>query len=496
MTVQAVEVFTPYTTATATYSALPTWMDEYEAQRINAYQVYEQIYWNVPDTFKLVQRGEDASPIYLPTGRTIVDTTNRFLCPKPGFIIDPDIGTPDEQEQCRRFISLLLRRERFWSKFQSNKRYGVMRGDWVWHILANPKKEPGKRIKIEAIDPAAYFPVYHPDDPDRLIAVYLVEQFTDGDDTYIKRQTYTKGAEPVENDGSDTRIFNSVALYKTDAWEALDDKAVKILKPVEALHPAIKAIPLYHIPNIETPGDPYGSSELRGFERIMAAANQAISDEELILALDGLGMYATDGGPPRDISGNEVDWNLGPGMVVEHTLGSEFKRVTGVTTVSPMQDHIKMLVNSLKEASATSDAAMGKVDVMVAESGIALIMQLHPMLAKVEEREETVTDVHTQMFHDLTQMWMPAYEGFVTPCAPLPLWGSPLPENRDKEIERILKFVELGLADADWARTRLGELGYDFPTTTGAAVLKEKTAWARATDPFASRLDNEEEVQQ
>lgn len=46
---------TPYSTARSLMGTLPTWMDEYDAQRIMSYQVYEQIYKNVPETFKLVQ---------------------------------------------------------------------------------------------------------------------------------------------------------------------------------------------------------------------------------------------------------------------------------------------------------------------------------------------------------------------------------------------------------------------------------------------------------
>lgn len=494
--VQAVEAFSPYSTTTGLFGGLPTWMNAYDAQRINAYQVYEQIYWNVPETFKLVLRGEEnASPIYVPTARTIVDTTNRFLCPSPAFIIDPDMGTPEEQEAARRMYSSLFRRERFWSKFQSNKLYGVMRGDWLWHILANPNKPPGRRIKIEPIDPAAYFPVTHPADPDVIIAVHIVEQVADEEGTiFIKRQTYQKGADPVNNNGSDTNIYNSIGLFATDKWEALDDSAITVVKPLTKLPPQITAIPVYHIPNIEAPGDPYGSSELRGFERILAAVNQAVSDEELALALEGLGMYETDGGPPRDESGRITDWILGPGRVVEHGLGTKFSRVTGVNSVTPVQDHLKFLINALKEATAVSDSTTGHIDVAVAESGIARLLNMAPMLAKVEVRSESVSDVHHQMFWDL-RMWFAAYEQFDTICIAQPVWGDPLPEDREAHIKEIIEIFNAGLADAEWARTELSKYGYTFPEGTGQAVLNEQAARAAATDPFASRMESEADTE-
>lgn len=489
MSVQPVENFSPYSTAITLSASLPTWMDPIDASRIAAYQVYEQIYWNVDETFSIVQRGSDSEPIYIPMARTIVDTTNRFLCPKPGFIMDPDAGSDVEQETMRLFLSRTFRRERWWSKFNANKRYGIIRGDWAWHVLANPAKAPGTRIKIEPLDPAAYFPIAHPNDPDKMIGAHIVEQFTNAEgDTFIKRQTYYKGADPLNNDGSDTTIYNSIGLFDVEKWQSLNDSPVTVVKTPTALPPQITAIPIYHVPNIETPGDPFGSSELRGFERIMAAINQGISDEELILALEGLGMYATDGGPPRDETGKVTNWLLGPGMVVEHGAGSKFERVSGVSSVSPIQDHLKFLVESLKEASATPDAATGKIDVQVAESGISLLLQMGPLLSKVGEREETVTDVHMQMYHDLCRMWIPAYEGLDLPVAAIPVFGSPLPENRDAKFKEIMSLFAAQVVDVGWVHTELSKLGYGNLPDVGT-ILNERAAFARSTDPFASRMD-------
>ncbi len=492
MTVQAVEAFSPYSNTLGMSASLPTWMNEYDAQRINAYQIYEQIYWNVPETFKLSARGEENSPIYLPTSRTIVDTTARYVAVSPSFLVDPDLGSPDEQEQCRRMFRSLFRREKFWSKFQANKLYGIMRGDWLWHILANPNKPLGTRIKLEPLDPAAYFPVTHPDDPDRIIAVHIVEQVVDPSDnkTYIRRQTYQRGNDPIANDGSDTTIINSIGLFDVSEWQALGDRAITVLKPPTPLPPSIKTIPVYHLPNIVTPGDPFGSSELRGFERIMAAVNQAVSDEELALALEGLGMYATDGGPPRDEAGRVTDWVLGPGRVVEHAPGSKFERINGISSVQPVQDHLRFLINQLKEAAAIPDAAVGKVDVQVAESGISLILQLQPLLAKRDLREEPIADVHTNMFFDL-KMWFEAYEQFTTPCIVQPVFGNPVPDDVDAVVERVLKIVDAGLADAEWGRQELSKVGYVFPDGTGQAVLDEMAARAAATDPFAARMQDD-----
>jgi hypothetical protein len=494
MTVSAVEVMTPYSTVAPYFGAPPTWLTEMDAQRILSYQVYEQIYWNVPGTFVLQQRGSDADPIYIPNARTIIDTTNRYVAKDFGFMIDPNVGTPAGQDILRNAMTALFRRERFWSQFAANKRFGLIRGDWMFHIWANPEKPEGRRITIETIDPAAYFPVYHPDDPGKLIAVYIAEQYVDPVDNkvYIKRQTYYRGANPLENDGSDTSIWNEVSLYDPKSWEDITVKPKTVIKPLVQLPPQITSIPVYHIRNFESPGDPFGSSELRGLERVMAAVNQAISDEELALALEGLGMYATDGGPPRDEQGNITDWVMGPGNVIEHK--GNFSRVTGVGSVAPVLDHVRFLIESLREASGTPDAATGKVDVAVAESGISLMLQMGPMLSKVSEKDQVVTDVMRQMYFDIAYGFLPAYEGVTTDAYAEPSYGDALPNDKAAQVKEILLMQQQALVDDDWARTEIAKIrGYDFTNVTQQKITDDMAERAGAVDPFAARMAAESE---
>jgi len=475
-------------------------MTAYDAQRILSYQIYEQIYWNIPDTFKLMQRGSDAEPIYIPTGRTIIDTTNRYVGKDFGFMIDPNVGTPAGQLLLQNALTSLFRRERFWSSFAANKRFGLIRGDWLFHVIGTPAKPEGRRIDIETVDPAAYFPVFESDvqeggSPNKVVAVHLAEQIVQDEKTYIRRQTYTKGSDVTTNDGSDVSIWYSEGLYDPKLWEDITaNAAIKVIEPTQ-LPAQITSIPIYHIKNFETPGDPFGSSELRGLERIIGAVNQAISDEELALALEGLGMYATDGGAPRDEQGNVTDWVLGPGNVVEHAKGSSFNRVTGVGSVSPVLDHVRFLIESLKEASGTPDAATGKVDVAVAESGISLILQMGPMLSKVSEKEQIITDVMRQMYFDIATGFLPAYEGVTSDGYAEPSYGSTLPDDKAAQVKEILEIVAAGLADAEWGRVEIARIrGYDFANNMQQRVVDEMSERAAAIDPFAARMAAESEA--
>jgi hypothetical protein len=491
---------TPYSTAKPLFGLLPTWMDAYDAQRIAAYQVYEQIYWNIDQTFKLTQRGSQANPLYIPTGRTIVDTTNRYTGNGFSAVVDPEFGTPNDQTALGLAIRALFARERFKSKYNAAKRYGLIRGDWGFHIVADPNKLEGSRLSIYALDPGSMFQVTHPDDLERIQAWHIVDQWVDPEsgDTFIKRQTYSKGPDPYDPAKDDGKIWSSLAIYDLDDWDkAASAPAIKI-EEAAPLPDIITALPVYHIRNFEEPSNPWGSSELRGFETLMGSINQSMTDEELSLALDGLGVYATTSGPPQDDDGNDVNWRLGPGRVVEldpvedQKVSDIFTRVNGVGSVTPYGDHIKRIYDFLMEASNTPDVARGKVDVQAAESGVSLNIQFSPMLAKVAEKDDGISDAMTQFLYDVTTMWLPAYEGqSFGDALVVPQFGDKLPVNKTEKVKEILAIVEAGVASDEWGRTELAKYGYLFPADEGNNVIASKAASALAVDPYAARADAE-----
>lgn len=484
-------VFTPYSTASNLMGALPTWItDDLDKQRIASYQIYEEIYWGIPETFKLMARGAENRPIYIPTARTIVDTTHRYTATGFDLTVDLRSGGDASASADAQALTLamedLFTRERFRSKLAGNKRYGLMRGDWCWHILADDTKLPGSRISIYALDPASYFPIPDPNDLDRIVGCHIVEQVTIGSDSFIKRLTYRK---------TDTNTITSETnLYAVDDWASDTSKVKQVVSPLKELPPEITALPVYHIKNTEEPANPFGSSELRGLERIIAAVNQTVSDEELALALDGLGVYATDAPPPVDEDGKETDWVLGPGRVVETPGGTKFTRVSGVTSVTASQDHVKFLLDQMHEASALSDVARGRVEVTTAPSGISLMLQMAPMLAKVGEKDQIIEDVHNQMFFDLVNGWFPSYEetNFGDDVRAKVRLGDKLPVDRAAKFGELNDMLNNKVISVQFYRQEAAKLGYTFPSDMDAQILDTAQKLATATaDPFTTRVDSE-----
>lgn len=474
--------------------------DEDDKLRLAAYSLYEQIWRLVPTAFSLQQRGTDEDPIYIPSARKCIEATNRYL--GRGFDFRIDGGDADGRKQVDNLIRSLFRREKFNAKFGSLKRMTLVRGDGIWHLTADPNKPDGTRISLHELDPAKYHPIYDANDNETLLGVHIVEPYIDPADKnkgVVRRQTYRK----IVNANGPATITSELGLYEADGW---DDRQLQLnpdykMKPYSAagfkavkefsLPPQITAIPVYHISNQYESGLPFGLSELSGFERLLTAINQGISDQELSLALDGLGFYFSTAPEP---SGG---WKLGPGTVINGNNGDTFERVNGVGSVRPSMDHITWLDGEMKQAMGTPDIAIGKVDVAIAQSGIALALQMGPIITRNSEKEDEHLAVHDHLFFDLVNGWLPAYEKLsVNPVTIEPFFGDPMPKDEDAIIKRIIDMMSTTppLISAEYGRKLLTEkLGYDLPSSMGADVISEiqNVSKSQLYDPFAERVAQE-----
>lgn len=470
----------------------PAGLNTDDQDRIQSYLLYENMYWNSPETFKIIARSEDSQPIYLPSARNMIEATHRFLAIDWDYVVNPKVGTSGDQEIIKSLLQQLFKREMMYAKFANQKRFGLIRGDAMWHITADPDKDAGQRISMHELDPGQYFPITDPDNSDRIIGCYIVDEVPDPrdkDKTLTRRQMYRK-----EDNGT---ITSELALFELAKWDDRDDPAdavkVQDVFPAAPLPPTITQIPVYHIRNFRTNAT-FGSSQIRGIETVLAAVNQTISDQDLAISMQGLGVYWTDAGPPKNADGSDGDFIMGPGEVVEVAPGSNFGRVSGISGALPGIEHMKFMLEQASEAMGLPDIARGRADVTIAESGISLMIQMSPLLAQNGEKELEMLGVYDQMFFDLTRMWFPAYEQTgVLEVEIDTVVGDPMPKNRDAQIAEILTLVTSvpQLITVEMAQAKLSELGYEFPDNAAQAIMDESSARALAADPFGTRMQQE-----
>src|SRR6185312_1563504 len=231
----------------------------------------------------------------------------------------------------------------------------------------------------------------------------------------------------------------------------------------------------------------FGTSEISGMETLIAGLNQAASDEDIALALQGLGMYVTTAPRPVDgDTGEETDWFIEPGYVLELKEGQVFQRVAGLDKLQPFQEHLDKVSQWMDESAGLSAVAVGNVDATVAASGVALRLDMAPILAKNAEKEGELMTVLDEMGNDLLQMWA-AVDGAVIAddISVSNGFDDPLPIDRNGIVTEVTTLVKQGLMSKEYAVQVLKEkLGYNFPTN----MLDQITADA---DAEAARVNAE-----
>jgi hypothetical protein len=467
--------YTPYSTVYPLYDQSHTktgWAPESERDRLLSYETFDKIYWSNPTVFRLTMRGDDQKPLYIPNARTIVDTTSHYLL--KGLSIG--VKDPEKDKPLSIALTNFLDREAFYPKFHTNKVAGVTRGDWIFHMTADITKPIGTRVSISTVHPSYWFPVPDPENDERIAAIMLAKPFRDltvGKDR-IRRLKYTKLLV-----GQTTRIQTEEAIYEVENW--WDDTKARKVKQINGpllLDDRITCIPVYSLKNIDWQGDMFGASELRGIERVLGGVNQAISDQEMALALDGLGVYATDAGHPVDDQGNETDWEIGPAKVMEVPLGSYFRRVEGVHSVTPSMDHINYLEQKIFRGTGLTDVALGTADAMTLQSGIALAIKFMPTMAKLEQRDLYGLSRLKQMFHDWLT-WQEVFEEKTLAKLPAPTddpeeydpeldpldigVGDKLPMDRTAKLNELNNMLDRKVISRAYYRREMTKMGYDIP---------------------------------
>lgn len=461
--------FTPYSSIKPFLGTLSTLYPEDHRDRIASYEKYDEMYWNEDTQFQL-RMLENEQPIYIPNARTVVDTTSHYLLKGLKVVVkDPEV-----QKETQLLLDTFLKREEFHSRFHTAKHAGVARGDFVFHLTADPLKVEGSRLSLNSVHPGLVIPEYDPDNVDRLLRVHLVDQVEDPDDKtkfLVKKLTYE-----YEGEGVSRKVMREEATYELDpAWYSDNPKVKQTTITRAALPDPITTIPVYWFKNISWESQQFGSSELRGFPKLLMGVSQATTDQQMALALEGLGVYATDSGRPVDETGKEVDWMVAPGKVMEVATGGYFRRVEGVGSLKPSMDHINYLESKMREAGGLSDVALGRVDVQTAQSGIALAIKFLPTMAKIEERDQAGVERLGQLFFDW-KAWMAAYENkhFADDDEILIEIGEKLPEDRTAAVNELNNMLDRSIISKAYYRAKMQKLGYVFPDDMAAQIEEEK----------------------
>lgn len=426
-----------------------------DKSRIQAYNLYDDFYYNRPETFKVTIRGSSDTEIYLPSTKKIVNSTARFLAVHFGYTLT---GGQD----LTKFYENLWAREAIGTRFVRGKKSFLTRGDQMWYVTADDRKPPQDRISLNTIHPSNVFRIEDPENEFRVIGYHLVDLVRDPREQdpltpkkIARRQTYRK-----ENG----RITTECIGFEIGCW---DDRVLpkNKLKPVwnympkKELPQEITSLPVYHIPNDEPDGSTWGMSQVAGIEYLINALNQSMTYEDLSLVLQGLGVYVTTAPPPVDpLTKKPTKYKMHPGNVVEIGEGDTFQRVTGVASVQPWQDHLKSMNDWA--TIGLPDMATGTVDVATAESGIARLLKMGPIIAENEDKQLSIETVWTQMNYDIIHQWVPAFVQQGIEGTFKPTFGDPMPIDRATYVQERIDLWTIDAITTEQLIDDLVEIGY------------------------------------
>lgn len=445
--------------AFGTTTKMSTFIPPEDQDRISAYLKYDQMYWNDGRQYAL-RVLEDEEPVYIPNARLIIDTTAHYLL--KGLEI-----TCTGSAETKRILDEFLKREVFYSRFHAAKTAGVARGDFALHLTADPRKPNNRRISLNSIDVSTLFPIWDDDLPDKMVGCHVVVQYTLPNEPLkprIRKLTY-RLVEDEKDITSTPRVSREEAIFEVEPrWFGGEKlKLVRQIIPLGFLDARITSLPIYWFKNRAWDGEDFGSSELRGLESLAKIVSQGSTDVTSSLSLEGLGVYATDGGRPVNENGDETDWEVAPGKVMEVPSGSYFRRVEGVGSITPATDQIKYLEGKMNDASGITDVALGKVEAQVASSGIALAIKFAPTLAKIEVRDQLGIDKLTQLFYDW-KTWYEVFEQKPLDGDIIPVIGDKLPTDRVAKLNELNNMMDRKVISAAFYRKEMEKLGYKFPS--------------------------------
>lgn len=536
-----------YETVAAFGVAFPTHVNEKAAEdrlRLRAYDTYTELFQNNPEAFTAVLKLDSGNELFrrlIATSRTIVEASNRYFGRGLTWIVEPgapqsaaDPGgvggegaaasTPDGGAAAAEaaasvlgpqgILTQLLRREEFGARYMSMKRWSLIRGDGMFHVTADPTKPEGQRLSITELHPGTYFAIYDPANAERVVGCYIVNIIAnDDDEDIVARLEYRRITTAEESKTYLTpvgSVFAKLTFWELDGWDERH-LAPTDLKPVgaparfgaaaadpasstalllagTALPAAITAIPVYHFRNNRRGGSAFGVSELQGIETMIVGVNQTATDQELAVALNGLGLYWTDSGQAKDRDGNPVPYRIAPGSMLSLEQGGKVGRLTGVDSVTPSLQHARFLQDSMQEATGTPAVAIGRPNNTSAESGVALAIEMSPVVSKGEEKEEEHLSKLTHMLFDLLTGWLPAYEGYTDDgTRVIPVFEDPVPVDRAAVISEVTSLVTAKVISPTTARDVIVErLGYQIPEDEDARLA---AAAQSELDLEGARLD-------
>jgi hypothetical protein len=387
--------------------------------------------------------------------RTIVDKAAAFLLNGVSFSVDAE-GPEDVEAAARREAVLRgIHEANDLSALDYDSEIDcAVLGDGCFKVVWDGDDQ---RVRVTAPDVTGIFVWLEPDDHTRFWR--LAHRYT-VDPLAIRQQEqfYPQILQTNQRSPAITEVWTA------ELWETWHDGALVDERP----NP-YGFIPYVVYPNLRRPKQFFGESDVAAIREPCVELNRALTQLSAILEVSGNPITILEGVT------DSKDVAVEPGAIWEMPPGTRAYLLSLVEHggIRIHLDYIESLYRILHDLGESPRAAFGGYAAGGARSGVALAIELDPLIKRVQRKRL----IRANAFRRRTELALRLHERFSgEPMAPYRsriTWGPLLPTDRARDILDEIALVNAGIHSRGRAAVNLGDSDHE---TDFAAWLTENAA--------------------
>jgi hypothetical protein len=356
--------------------------------------------------------------------KTIIEKTASYVMSGYSSLVDPVDGSPDQGQRARR-AERALRDLRDANNLEQldfdNEIDCSVLGDAACKVTWDPREE---RVRVSAPDVQGLFAWWIGDDPGRVWRV---------------ASRYTLSREEAEAlfgqlPASRRSEHTIVEVWTDSTFELWVDGALH----QEGTNP-YRFVPFVIYPNLREPKQFWGVSDLEAIKESLRELNRAMSQLSMILELSGNPIAVLENvTEARDIA-------VQPGAVweVPEKARAYLLDLLQGGGVGLHVDYVNLVLRTLHDLGEVPRSAFGEN--RQALSGVALQMELDPLLKKVQ-RKRLIRSVALRRRDEMALRILEQHTGEkLAPYRTRVVWGPVLPQDRSRLAEDEARLVAAGI---------------------------------------------------
>ena len=433
---------------------IPQQIARMDLDRLRAYQenldFYNGIQW--PGR---ARRGERR--LTFNYAKAFVDKLTSYLISGLSVVVEPWDGSPEAAERARRAQEALrqvqeanaLERLDFETELDT-----AILGDGCYKVTWDPQDEGATGIRVSSPDVQGLFAWWVADDPSRIWRIASKYRLS------WEAAEMLYGATPSPLVQGRSKEATIVEVWTSDTFHLwLDDSLLE-----ERANP-YGFIPFILFPNVPEPKKFWGQSDLVPLIEPSRELNRAISQLSTILELSGNPIAVLEGvQKAQDIAVQPgAVWEL-PEQARAYLL--DLLQGGGIKLHVDFIDLIYRALHDLSEAPRTTfgDNARNL-------SGVALEMEMHPLLQRVRRKRIVRSAIYRQRNEMVLRILEQRTGVSYLPVRQRLQWGPVLPQDRGRQVREEQMLVEAGIHSH---RRAMEELGVADPEAEWGKIREEE----------------------